>query len=146
MVLQISWWIVKWYHNAWYRWLFILARSALTAYTAYSCFISSFLYSGLLCISLMSQTHSIHTCLIDSVLNDDLHIVAGCLCLTPMINLPILAVSNQLNFIVWGFSLGQPQHFRPQAPLAWSFGQAIGCTERKIKIQAPISTCHTETT
>ena len=35
--------------------------------------------------------HSIHTCLIDSVLNDALHIVTGFLNLTPADYLPILS-------------------------------------------------------
>ena len=35
--------------------------------------------------------HSAHTRLIDSVLNDALHIVTGCLCPTPMDHLPVLS-------------------------------------------------------
>ena len=35
--------------------------------------------------------HSAHTCLIDSVLNDALHIVTGCLRLTPTDHLPVLS-------------------------------------------------------
>ena len=35
--------------------------------------------------------HSTHTCLIDSILNDALLIVARCLCPTPMEDLPVLA-------------------------------------------------------
>ena len=41
--------------------------------TAHSRFISNQVYSGVLCVSLVSQ------CKIDSVLNDDLRIVTGCL-------------------------------------------------------------------
>ena len=44
----------------------------------------SLVYSAAVC-------HSAHTHLIDSILNDTLHIVTGCLCPTPMDHLPVLS-------------------------------------------------------
>ena len=56
-----------------------------------------------LCISALSMVYStdeyctpvwccsMHTCLVDSILNDALPIVARCLCPTPMEDLPVLA-------------------------------------------------------
>ena len=41
---------------------------------------------------------SVHTHLIDSVLNNALHIVTRCLCPTPMDHLPILSGTSQLSF------------------------------------------------
>ena len=44
---------------------------------------------------------SAHTCLIDSVLNDALRIVTGCLHPTPTDHLPVLSGIQQLSFAEW---------------------------------------------
>ena len=54
--------------------------------------------------------HSAHTCLIDSVLNDALHIVTGCLCPTPMDHLPVLSGIQSAELCRLGATLSLVYH------------------------------------
>ena len=53
---------------------------------------------------------SAHTCLIDSVLNDALHIVTGCLCPIPTDHLPVLSGIQPAEFCQLGATLSLAHH------------------------------------
>ena len=83
--------------------------------------------------------HSAHTGLIDSVLNDALRIVTGCLHPTPTDHLPVLSgiqpvERGQLSDILFGL----PWISGPRSYLVWSFKWVLRYSSSETKIQTPV--------
>ena len=57
-----------------------------------------------------AECRSAHTCLIDSILNDALHIVTECLCPTPMDHLPVLSGIQPAELHQLGVTLSLAHH------------------------------------
>ena len=83
---------------------------------------------------------SAHTRLIDSVLNDALHIVTGCLHPTPTDHLPVLSGIQPAELRRTGSDtlLGLPWISGPRSYLAWSFKWVLRYSPSETKIQTPV--------
>ena len=77
---------------------------------------------------------SAHTRLIDSVLNNALRIVTGCLRPTPTDHLPVLCASPTGNDAL----LGLPWISEPRSYLVWSFKWVLRYSSSETKIQMPV--------
>ena len=79
-----------------------------------------------------------HTRLIDSVLNDALRIVTGCLRPTPMDHLSILSGSSQLSFANGGDTfLGSPWISGPRSYLVWFFSGSSDTRQVRLRSKRP---------
>ena len=83
---------------------------------------------------------SAHTRLIDSVLNDALRIVTGCLRPTPTDHLPVLSGIQPAELRrLWSETLlGLPWISGPRSYLAWSFKWVLRYSPNETKIQTPV--------
>ena len=81
---------------------------------------------------------SAHTRLIDSVLNDALCIVTGCLRPTPTDHLPILSGIKPAELHRMGATLSLAWISGPRSYLAWSFKWVLRYSPSETKIQTPV--------
>ena len=83
---------------------------------------------------------SAHTCLIDSVLNDALHIVTGCLCPISTDHLPVLSGIQPAELRRMGatLSLAHCESLEPLSYFVRSFKWVLRYSPSETKIQTPV--------